>query len=68
MSLSDLVINMVTFDPMIAKRLVLQVMDRAIDEPVNLMMRNEKFCIIQLGLFARQIQGETNLSHRKHIF
>jgi hypothetical protein len=55
-------------DPMIAKRLVLQVMERGIDEPVDLMMRNEQFCIIQLGLFAYQIQGETTLSRSKHIF
>jgi hypothetical protein len=68
MSLSDLAISMVTLDPVIAKRLVLQVMERGIDEPVDLMMRNEQFCIIQLGLFAYQIQGETTLSRSKHIF
>ena len=54
-------------DPMVANRLMMQVLDHGIDEPVDLMMKNSKTCIMQIGFYAYQMQGQTTLSRRDHI-
>ena len=48
-------------DPMMANRLLVEIIDRGIHDPVDVMMQNSQFCIMQIGLYAYQVTGESTI-------
>lgn len=55
-------------DPLSANNLLVAVLDRGIYAPVDIMLKNNKFCIVQTGIYNVGVNAESTIDRHQTLF